>query len=288
VELPDPERAWERPAALSYIDAAEVERRIGRFTGPVEILGGGQANLNVRVEGRVLRIYRRDRDAIAVEAALLARRWSSFRVPAVLDRGEDFLLLEDVPHTRLAADEEAGMAVGRALSEIHADARPTAGLLDGELRVREPFDLLPALREHMAQQLRGSDLRDPILEVFDAHEPALRPHAARATLLHGDFKPANLHRAADSALLVLDWEFAYAGSPLLDLGQLFRWDPPPAFATGFERAYPGLPAGWRSLASVLDLVNLAGLLARPSGPRRRRDVRQRILATLRASRKNHT
>lgn len=288
MELPDPERAWERLAVLTRIDPAEVEQRIGRFAGPLEVLGGGQANLNVRVEGRVLRIYRRDRSALAIEAALLARPWRSFRVPRVLARGEDYLVLEDVPHGRLAADEETGAAVGRALSEIHAVACPAAGFLDGALRVRETFELLPALREHMARQLDGSDLRAPVLATFDAHAPALRPHAEGAALLHGDFKPANLHRAADGRLLVLDWEFAWAGAPLLDVGQLVRWDPPAAFVAGFERTYPDLPEGWRDLAAVLDLVNLAGLLARPSGPRRRRDVETRIRATVAAARKTHT
>jgi hypothetical protein len=56
----------------------------------------------------------------------------------------------------------------------------------------------------------------------------------------------------------------------------------PRSSPGFERSYTGLPDRWRRLAQIFDLVNLAGLLARGSGTRRVRDVRDRIQATLAA------
>ncbi|MGK4003885.1 hypothetical protein WMF31_14730 [Sorangium sp. So ce1036] len=91
--LPNPERAWHRAAHLEALSLAEIERRVGAPPGDVEVLSGGLANVNVRLgPDRVLRVYRRDAGAAAKEAALLARGWRSFRVPAVLSAGEDFLL----------------------------------------------------------------------------------------------------------------------------------------------------------------------------------------------------
>ena len=95
--------------------------------------------------------------------------------------------------------------------------------------------------------------------------PALRAAAGAPVLLHGDFKPSNLHWTSRDELLVLDWEFAYAGSNLSDIGQILRWRPPDAFVQGFAESYSAngghLVADWCRWAATFDLVNLAGLLA---------------------------
>jgi hypothetical protein len=73
--LPNPEREWERPQRTISIDRAEVERRIGSTTEPLEVLSGGLANLNVRIgRDRVLRIHRGEPGRVAKEAALLRAR----------------------------------------------------------------------------------------------------------------------------------------------------------------------------------------------------------------------
>lgn len=72
--LENPERDWPRPTEI--IDRAEVERRIGPTSEPLDVLSGGLRNLNVRVgRDRVLRIQRRT-EQHAPEAALLARPWA--------------------------------------------------------------------------------------------------------------------------------------------------------------------------------------------------------------------
>jgi len=49
--LENKERAWERPARTVALLPGEVEARIGPIESTPEILGGGLANLNVRVGG---------------------------------------------------------------------------------------------------------------------------------------------------------------------------------------------------------------------------------------------
>ncbi|MFN0251537.1 MAG: phosphotransferase, partial [Kofleriaceae bacterium] len=140
--IDEPEDRWERPPAAAIADGAdvrgEVERRLGPVEAPLELLGG-RNNVNVRIGGRVLRIYRQDRAAGAKEAALLSRPWKSFVVPEVLERGEDFVVLRYVEHRRIEAIAEHGAAVGRALAEIHAVRFDRAGFLDEELRVVRPL-----------------------------------------------------------------------------------------------------------------------------------------------------
>lgn len=290
--LPDPERAWERAAHVEALDRAEIERRVGPFTGGVEVLSGGHANVNVRLGAeRVLRVYRRDPAAAAKEASLLARGWRSFRVPAVLSAGEDFLVLEHVPHVPLEDTAACGAAVGRALAEIHAVGFDAAGFLGPDLAVAAPFgDCIGALRayvdavvDRLAPGLRGA-LGGRVGAFLDANAGALRGLASASVLLHGDFKASNLHGLPSGELLVLDWEFAYAGPSLMDVGQLLRWSPGPEFVAAFAAAYrrsAPLPDGFERWAAAFDLVNLVGLLdGVEPGTRRANDVVGRILATL--------
>ncbi|WP_437751621.1 phosphotransferase family protein [Sorangium sp. So ce1389] len=304
--LPNPERAWERAApaetlaragidlARAEIDLvrAEVERRIGPFPGEMEVLSGGLANVNVRVgAGRVVRVYRRDPGAASKEASLLARGWRSFRVPAVLSAGEDFLVLEHVAHGPLQDTAACGAAAGRALAEIHGVGFDRAGFLGPDLAVTWPFDdCIGALRAHvdavldrLAPALRDA-LSEPVGAFLDASAGALRGLASAPVLLHGDFKASNLHWLASGELLVLDWEFAYAGPSLMDVGQILRWSPGPEFVAAFADAYrerAPLPEGFERWAAAFDLFNLVGLLdGVEPGSRRAVDVCGRILKTV--------
>jgi aminoglycoside phosphotransferase (APT) family kinase protein len=126
-----------------------------------------------------------------------------------------------------------------------------------------------------------------VLEVLENNAPALRMVAGKPVLVHADFKASNLHWTQDNRLLVLDWEFAYAGSRLSDFGQLLRWPVPEPFVDALTKGYleagGTLPENFRRWAALLDLVSLLGLVAHlpdvESEPRVS-DVRQRIELTL--------
>ncbi|WP_437720172.1 phosphotransferase family protein [Sorangium sp. So ce861] len=294
--VPNPERAWERAAHVQTLDRAEIERRIGPFPGDVEVLAGGQANVNVRLGAdRVLRVYRRDPGAASKEASLLARGWRSFRVPAVLSEGDDYLLLEHVAHGPLQDTAACGAAAGRALAEIHGVGFDSAGFLGPDLAVAAPFaDCVGALRSYvasvldrLAEALRG-ELGERVSAFLDARAGALRERASAPVLLHGDFKASNLHWLPSGELLVLDWEFAYAGPRLMDIGQLLRWGPGAEFVAAFAGAYRAqapLADDFERWAAAFDLFNLVGLLdgVEPSS-RRAVEIRGRILQTIQQER----
>src|SRR5581483_3413566 len=136
------------------------------------------------------RLYRRDPAVARKEEALLRRGWRSFRVPRVLEAGEDFLLLEHVPHRPLEGSEEHGAAAGRALAEIHSVSFERAGELDASLEVRQPWDdLVGTLREYVASLSQGAR----VLATIDALAGELRARSGTPVLLHADFKASNLH-----------------------------------------------------------------------------------------------
>ncbi len=284
--LPNPETAWQR-AQPAPDPRGLVEARLDRVPDEIKVLSGGQANTNLLLDGdQVLRVYQREPRAAAREAQLLRRSWRRFRVPQVLDVGEDFLLLEYVPHEPLTTSRVHAEAAGRALAEIHETTYEAHGLLSSELEVERAMpDVLEAYIGHL---LDGSDelgtghtaIRERAVAHLRASAGRLGDVLAQPVLLHGDFKASNLHWTADGELLVLDWEFAYAGPALMDVGQLFRWDPGEAFHRGFIQGYWGdgneHEAAFTA-AATLDLVNLVDLLVRsPPASRREEDVRSRI------------
>ena len=83
----------------------------------------------------------------------------------------------------------------------------------------------------------------------------------RACLVHSDLNPKNV--LVDPATLeltaVLDWEFAHAGHPWTDVGNLVRFERQPAYVDAVLRRGPSGTAG--SAAALLDGARAADLWA---------------------------
>lgn len=298
--LRNPERDWMRASQRS-INVDEVERRIGSTTEPLELLSGGLNNINIRIgRSRVLRIYRglesgtifRDAAVVGKEATLASRNWRWLRTPKVLARGPDFLVFEYVEHVPLS--EMHGAAVGRALAEIHATTFAATGLLGANLELKRPADWGPAdEHEFTARDYGHSQLAEvgPVLDgelvvrisaFLDSDPLATRNAADVPVLTHSDFKASNVHWTS-GVPLVLDWEYAWAGSRYVDIGQLLRWHPPEAFVREFAAAYVdgggALVDDWRRLAETIDLCALIGLSRIPES-RMTDDLIRRIVETI--------
>jgi len=90
--------------------------------------------------------------------------------------------------------------------------------------------------------------------------------------VHSDFNPKNILVRDSAVVAVLDWEFAFAGTPLFDVGNMLRFsDGYPStyvdgFVAGFRAGGGHLPERWREISEALDLFALADFLARPDSP----------------------
>ncbi|MBV9582506.1 MAG: phosphotransferase, partial [Chloroflexi bacterium] len=92
------------------------------------------------------------------------------------------------------------------------------------------------------------------------------------SLTHADFGGSNILVRVDEygtrVSAVIDWEFAFSGSPMIDLGNLLR--PPlgelPGFehsvADGYRAAGAALPDDWRRLTLYNGLADWASFLGR--------------------------
>lgn len=265
-------------------------------------LSGGFSNSNhrVRLDGLgdafVVRTTTRPREAVQTELDVIARVAPHVPTPSV-----HFAALADAPgqpsyvvlahaegvplhvaEERLSPAEHAaiGRSLGETLAALHRLELPGPGLLGPGLAIATPFDgfaqaVLAETTRCLARALElgrlDAETAQAATALALAHEDALSSLRPNARLVHADCNQKNVLVAQRDGewrvSALLDWEFAFAGSPLVDFGNFFRYEDelPPAYRTPLVEAYRAsggeLPPNWRSLARVLDLINAAQFLA---------------------------
>jgi aminoglycoside phosphotransferase (APT) family kinase protein len=248
-------------------------------------------------ERSVVRIYARpsyrgDR-AQEVDAALLRLVRGLVPVPEVLEvRRADpvadhpaLLVTSYLPGVRadllLPELDESGLTtLGARLGRILADLAGmpmlrTGPFVDGNLTIGSfaadgrPIDGLPAFVALNEQAfLHWSQAELKVLHGVATDAQALLDTVGRCCLVHSDVNPKNLLVDADTLEVtgLLDWEFAHAGHPYTDLGNLLRFDRDPALVEAVLEAYTGrhggTPADALDLARAADLWALVDLAAR--------------------------
>ena len=316
-------------AALSPEEATILVRPLpgAPRVSSITVLSGGLANTNLRLDFEehhpavVLRLYQRDPAQAAKERSIHAlaarhglpmpRLWFGAddnpvtgSPYAVVDWVDGQML--DSAATTLHGQQAhvLGVSVGAALARIHSVTFATSGFFDGALAVATPIDVGGAgLRAFLRRCLvdcpggdrLGADLTRALLAFVDAEAGLLDTWTGPPCLTHADFGGTNIlvRQAAEGWVLaaVLDWEFAFSGSPFFDLGNLLR--PPLGDVPGFADAVAGgyraagaiLPPRWRDMAALSDLIAWADFLARENPPTGIvESARQRISATISARR----
>ncbi|TSD88871.1 aminoglycoside phosphotransferase family protein [Mycobacterium sp. KBS0706] len=319
--------SWSRPYPAAVLSPDQASALVRSLPGRPSVLrvtelSGGLANTNLRLDldGHppvVLRLFQRDPAQAAKERAihaLAAER--GLPAPRLLGRGDDpvtglpFTLLEWVDGQRL--DETArgledpalvplARSLGAALAAIHAVAFDRSGFLDASLAVAEPVDaggagLIGFLRHVLVDgsggQRLGHDLAGRLVAFAEREAGLLDRWPGPPCLTHSDFGGTNIlvRQGPDgwAVAAVLDWEFAFSGSPFFDLGNLLR--PPlgsrPGFAdavaAGYRAAGGSLTVEWRRMAALADLFSWAEFLTRPSvSDAVVATARQRIAETMR-------
>lgn len=251
----------------TFVAEAAGERSVVRIYPP-----GVRDGIGPEVDAAVLRLVRglvpvprvlevRPSDPATDRPGVLVTSW----VDGV--RGDE--LLPGLDADGLA---RVGSALGGLAADLGGMPMPRAGTFtDATLGIR-PFDLdLPA---HVASLEPGLahlsvDELDGLREVA-VEAQTLLDSVDRVCLVHSDLNPKNLLLDPDSLELraVLDWEFAHAGHPFTDLGNLLRFDREPAYVEAVLASYVARRGGSRdetlALARAADLFALVELATRRS------------------------
>jgi aminoglycoside phosphotransferase (APT) family kinase protein len=279
----------------------------GRRVSQLAVIPTGLANTNIRfsLEGGdrtyVLRLYTRDADAARRELELISylAAPTGSGIPlaplvyACIDIGAEHRysiwqfvegqLLQDLFKT-LSAAELASIAseCGKVLASIAKHRFEKCGELGPGLEIAHeygrPSELVPnavhrALFEGRAGQRLGAPLRDDLWRAVERTAPLLRAIDDRYALVHADYKRSNIlmQRAGASWKVgaVLDWEFAFAGPPLIDIGLFLRAGRalPQGFREAFTSSYAAaggeLPADWLPLSRLVDVLSQVTFLDDP-------------------------
>ena len=266
------------------MDFSELTPLTGGWSGQTFLAEAGGAR-------SVVRIYRpgqRDDAGPEIDAAVLRLVRGIVAVPDVLEvrRGlaaadrPGLLVTSYVPGERgdllLPTLDGHGLTVlGARLGSVAADlaGMPTlrsGEFVDGDLSIR-PFqgiDGLPGFVDDHASALGWDETLLAGLRTVADQAQALLDTVGRTCLVHSDLNPKNLLVDAETLEVtgVLDWEFAHAGHPFTDLGNLLRFDRHPAYVDGVLAAFcerrGSTPAEALELARAADLWALVDLAAR--------------------------
>lgn len=272
------------------------------------VLATGLANTNIRfrLEGHesayVLRVHTREPRAAAREADLMSYLASNPRaaIPvAPLVYSDPSPQPDKYPYSiwgfvegtllqelfKTLSDSELvdiAAACGRVAAAFATHRFSTCGEFGAKLVVVEeysaPSRFVPdvvyrSLHGGLAGERLGVRLRDALWTVVERTAPLLEEVDGQYTLVHADYKRSNilLQRSATTwnVTAVLDWEFAFAGPPIIDVGLFLRAGEAlpagfrDAFAAGYRDAGGELPSEWLRLSRLVDLVSQMAFLNDP-------------------------
>lgn len=257
----------------------------GGFSGETFLADVAGEQVVVRVYGG--RSVAREPHAPEIDAAVLDLVRDLLPVPEVLDvrpgdldHGRPGLLVTSVlPGQRLdlvlpGLDDEGRRRVGSQLGTLLGRLGHMVQPRRGPFRHRDltPAQVPPQLRDlpawvgHHAAGL-GAELVAALLPVAGTAQDVL-DEDRRSCLVHADVNAKNL--LVDPQTLeitgVLDWEYAHAGSPYEDLGNLVRFERDRVFVEALLAAYaefmPRVPGDLLDRARAADLWALVDLASR--------------------------
>ena len=245
-------------------------RPVSDLPPPLAPLAGGHSGRtflgDVGGERAVVRVYppgdRRGPDAPEIDRAVLHLVRGLVPVPEVLEvvrehseSGRPGLLVTswmpgvrgDVLLPDLDGDglERLGRSMGTTAATLAGMPWSRPGpFVDGDLRLGEFPD--GGLPEWVGSSLERWDAapRDRLVRLAE-HAQSLLDTVGRACLVHSDLNPKNVlvDPATSRITAVLDWEFAHAGHPWTDVGNLLRFERHPRYVAAVLESWTSLRGG---------------------------------------------
>lgn len=292
---------WERFKAHVDLEKDQVKNLLLPYCNdPIEsfsLLSEGCANTNYKVTFKnnhapvVIRIYLREKSALKREVAI--HRLVANMVPvaehhyfddscqlypyaySVLEWINGKLMREIVLSKNKQAISEILFEAGQYLNVLRKIKFHKGGFFDEKLSII-PFlpeekylpYVLNLLNDHNVKESLDYALADSIKNLIEQNAYLL-PDPDDANLTHSDYDPANMMvkeiNGRWKIAAILDWEFAYSGSYLMDIGLMLRYSHQlpqyyeEKFIEGIQSNGFQLPKDWKKIAKLMDLLCLLQL-----------------------------
>lgn len=278
-----------------------------------EIIAGGCVNVNVSImlsgekKPFILRVYLRDKEAAYREKKLGELIGATVPIPQTYYIGDTqeyrFAFVESMPgvslrdlllgdnfHDTVAVMHEVGVVLGN----ISAYTFSKSGFFYKDLNsIESPDESLvvyakASLESAVVVAQLNTHLIARISKLFDRYGYLLFAIEGQG-LVHGDFDPANIFVDNTDGVwrvsAILDWEFAFSGSPLWDIANMLRYAH--KMPSSFEHLFiegcvsSGIvfPKNWQTSIHLLNVLSLLDCLKRSdcqTSPDRCADIRELI------------
>jgi aminoglycoside phosphotransferase (APT) family kinase protein len=248
----------------TFVAEAGGERSVVRIYPP-----GLRADDAPEIDAAVLRLVRGlvpVADVLEVRRGVTAADRPGLLVTSFLPGERGDLVLPGLDETGAAT---LGDRIGHLLADLSGMPTLAAGpFVDADLSIGDfgVEDGLPGFVADHAAAL-GPEVVGGLAPVAERAQ-AMLDGVGRTCVVHSDVNPKNLLVDATTLSVtgLLDWEFAHAGHPFTDLGNVLRFDRRPAYADAVLAAWcerrGGSPAEARDLARGADLWALIDLASR--------------------------
>ena len=298
---------WEKAHTRYYLPRELIDMMINHvypdaLIESTQIIEGGCANINVRVQlynfekPFILRVYYREPSSAYREKSISKFLKGRLLVPQTYHIGSilgyTFAITEfidGIPMRDLLLGNNNANEVqlllfeaGKMLAEISSFQFNKAGFFN------ENLEVVDETKKYQIQEfcINSLDHKYVMSVLSKNHRQNIRSlimlygdlvfECKEKNLVHGDFDPANIlvNRKGKHLKItgVLDWEFAFSGSTLSDVGKMLRYAHfmPEYFVNSFingllEGGY-FLPSDWNKKIKILNILSLLSCLQR-SDPR---------------------
>lgn len=325
MDIPLLKSHWERFKAHVDINHEMATDLLRPFTvDPIEriiLLSDGCANTNYKIEFKtnhlpiVLRIYVREKSAAFSELKIhqlveniipvpkhlyLGKERPDFHYPYSVMEWVEGKNMRDVIMTK---DEksisECLFEAGVYLDKFRNIKFNHGGFFDENFNIR-PFNqeeeylpfVLNMLKDKIVIESLGENLHLAVTQLVNNNANIL-PNEDEASLTHADYDPSNMLvkqvNGKWKISAILDWEFSFAGTYLLDIGMMLRYSHRlPAcyeekFIEGIQSSGHVLPKEWKKQSKLMDLLcllQLAHYNPHSERPKLNRDVVSLIADTV--------
>lgn len=292
---------WERYRKHVDINVTQAQKLIAPYCHDaiknIILLSEGCANTNIKVEFEqrqpiVIRIYLREKKSLAREISLHNLLNEIVPIPKIYYSDDSCSLIEHpyaimefvdgilMRNVILSGDKNAiadcSFSAGVYLNHLRRIKFDQGGFFQDNLEIRPfsseeeylPFAQSCLVKDHVQESL-GTKSVDQLSQFIEANQNYL-PNKNNANLTHADFDPSNMlvkevngHYQVSA---ILDWEFAFSGSYLLDIGMFLRYSHKlptiyeEKFIEGIVSEGDALPQNWKKSAKLMDIICLLSLL----------------------------